>query len=95
VKEKYMLGNFFGSLTGKLLGGAIVTVLLGSGILYAGCSIKSCIRAQDRAAVAEKALEKTMEVQDEKAEIQQETHALSDQELADSFHSNGGGLRRK
>jgi hypothetical protein len=90
-----MFGNFFGGLVGKLVGGALVAVLVGGGLLWAVNGIKGCVRAQDKAAVLEKAAEKTQEVQDEKAEIQRETEQLSDQGLADSFHSDGGGVRRK
>lgn len=87
--------NFLGSLTGKILGGLILTVLFGGGLLWAVSGIKGCVRAKDRAAVLENALQKTGEVQDEKAEIQKETEQLSDEELADSFHAGGGGVRRK
>jgi hypothetical protein len=90
-----MFGNLFGGPASKLIGGALVVLLLGGGLLWAVNGIKGCVRAQDKAAVLEKATEKTQEVQDEKAEIQRETEQLSDQGLADSFHSDGGGVRRK
>jgi hypothetical protein len=90
-----MFGNFFGGLAGKLVGGTLVAVLVGGGLLWAVNGIKGCVRAKDKAAVLETSIEKTQEVQDEKAEIQQQTHGMSDQELADSFHSGGGGVRRK
>jgi len=90
-----MFGNLFASLTAKLIGGVLAVLLLGGGLLWAVNGIKGCVRAQDKVAVLEDALQKTEEVQDEKAEIQQETRGMSDKELADSFHSGGGGLRRK
>lgn len=82
--------SFFGSLGGKILGGAIIAMVLSGGIFYAISGIKGCVRDHDNVQVLKETLQKTGEVQNEKAEIQRETEGLSDDELANSFHSAGG-----
>jgi hypothetical protein len=75
---------------GRSIGIAVGTALL-SGMLYAGCQIKSCIN--HKAEVKAETAEKTLEVEREDQKVKDQVHQMSDDDLADFIRT--GGVRQK
>jgi len=65
--------------------GILAAVLLS----YGGCQIRGCVMAEHKAAVLEKTIKKTQEVQDADKETQEKVHGMSDAELADFIRRGG------
>lgn len=73
--------NIFGIR--RIITGIIAAMAL-SGLLYGGCQVKSCIRAKERAKVAETKLE----VKDEVQKRQEEVDRMYDDDLLKYWGSN-------
>lgn len=79
-----MIGVFIKWLTGTAIGQGIALAAgaaLLSGLLYAGCQVRSCIRHE--AEVKAKTAEKTLEVYQADEQSQEKITEMTDEELAD------------